>query len=80
MKTVTLISKEECHLCDVAKGVLLTTWHKFPFKLNEVKIVPGDKYFEEYKERIPVVLIDGEFAFQYRVSEKSLLQKLEAQR
>ncbi|HTY10147.1 MAG TPA: glutaredoxin family protein [Bacteroidota bacterium] len=76
MKTVTLISKEHCHLCDVAKDVLLKTRKKISFDFKEIKILPGSQEFEGYHERIPVILIDEEFAFQYKVSEKQLLDRL----
>ena len=76
MKTVTLISKKDCHLCDVAKEVLLKVQRKVPFTLDEKKIVPGDTDFETYHERVPVILINGEVAFQYKVIEAQLETKL----
>jgi len=76
VKTVTLISKENCHLCEEAKEVLLLAQRKTAFDLREKKIVPGSPEFEKYHERIPVILIDEEFAFQYRVSELLLMKIL----
>ena len=64
MKTVTFISKDDCHLCDVAKSVIVKVQKKIAFDLKEKKITPGDPEFETYHERVPVVLIDEEFAFQ----------------
>ena len=77
MKTVTLISKDDCHLCDAAKSVILNAQKKIAFDLKERKIAPGSPEFEAYHERIPVVLIDEEFAFQYKVSELQLLNILD---
>ena len=79
MKRVTLISKDDCHLCDVAKEVILSVRKKIAFELTETKIVPGEQDFKTYSERIPVILIDGKFAFQYKVSERQLLEKLKQQ-
>ena len=76
MKTVTLLSKTDCHLCEVAKEVLLKAQKSTPFTLQEKKIAPGERDFELYHERVPVILIDGQFEFQYRVSEKQLLERL----
>jgi len=76
MKNVTLISKDDCHLCEIAKGVILEAQKKISFKLMERKIVPGNEEFDDYHERVPVVLIDDEFAFQYKVSELQLLDRL----
>jgi Glutaredoxin-like domain (DUF836) len=78
VKTVTLISKDDCHLCEVAKEVLLRAQKKTSFNLREKKITPGEADFEVYHERIPVILIEGEFAFQHRVSEQELLEKLKS--
>ena len=76
MKTVTLISKDDCRLCEVAKEVLRKVQEDFTFHLEEKKIVPGSADFEQYHERVPVILIDGDFAFQYRISERQMLEKL----
>jgi Glutaredoxin-like domain (DUF836) len=76
MKTVTFISKDDCHLCDAAKSEILKARKKIGFILNERKITPGSAEFDEYHERVPVVLIDEEFAFQYKVSELQLLKIL----
>ena len=71
-----LVSKQDCHLCDRAKDVLLKVQKLHPFELKEIKIKAGDKYFERYKEQIPVVLINNEIAFLYEVSEQALISKL----
>ena len=76
MVAVELISKEECHLCDEALDVLKRVQADTAFELTIRKLREGDPDFEEYKIRFPVVLINGQFAFQYRVPEKLLRQKL----
>jgi len=76
MKTVTVISKDNCHLCDTAKNEILKAQKKIGFILIEKKITLGSPEFDTYHERVPVVLIDGEFAFQYMVSELQLLKIL----
>ena len=76
MKTVTLLSKTDCHLCEIAKGVMLKAQRSVPFEFRERKIASGDADFEKYKNHIPVILIDGEVAFQHRVSEHELIKRL----
>ncbi|MBI5217086.1 MAG: glutaredoxin family protein [Ignavibacteriae bacterium] len=76
MTVVEILSKPDCHLCDVAKAVVINVQTKYPFELREISIREGDEYFETYKERIPVIFINKEFAFQYKVSEQQLLTKL----
>jgi predicted DCC family thiol-disulfide oxidoreductase YuxK len=77
MIVVELISREECHLCDIAKDVVLKARQRHSFELKEIKIKEGDAYFDRYKEQIPVVLINKEVAFVYKVSEQALLKKLQ---
>ena len=79
MTLVELFSKEDCHLCDVMKSKLLEVQQLHSFELREIKISEGDEYFEQFKERIPVVFINKQFAFQYRVSEEALLKRLQAE-
>jgi glutaredoxin len=75
---VELFSKDDCHLCDVAKDVLINVQTKHPFELREMKLQEGDPRFEEFKERFPVVYINDEFVFQHRVSERMLIEKLQS--
>ena len=77
MILVELYSKDDCHLCDVAKDVLRKIQQKYPFELKIVKIHEGDPAYDRYKERIPVIHINGKFAFQYTVTEHDLIAKLQ---
>ena len=76
MILVEIFSKHDCHLCDVAKDSLVKIQKVYPFELRETTIIEGSKYYDEFKERIPVIYINGEFAFQYRVPEKMFIQQL----
>lgn len=76
MNVVELYSKDDCHLCDVAKEVLVKIQQKHPFELKVVKIRDGDPGYDEFKERIPVVYINGVFAFQHKVLERDLIARL----
>ncbi len=64
---VTLFSRPGCHLCDVARGVLLAQRDRTPFDLVEVDVSAEDALELEYGVRIPVVLIDGVEAFEIEV-------------
>jgi glutaredoxin len=76
MILVELYSKDDCHLCEIAKEILVNIQQVHPFELKEVKIHEGDEQYERFKERIPVVYINNEFAFQYRVPEHAFVAKL----
>ncbi len=69
---VTLFSRPGCHLCDVARGVLLAQRDRTPFDLVEVDVSTEDALELEYGMRIPVVLIDGVEAFEIEVDAERL--------
>lgn len=64
---VTLFSRPGCHLCDVARRVILAERDRTPFHLVEVDVSTQDTLELEYGIRIPVVLIDDEEAFEIEV-------------
>lgn len=76
MILVELYSKDECHLCDAAFEVLTSAQQKLPFALERIKIYDGHARYEEFKDNVPVVFINKEFAFQHRVPEQAFLARL----
>ena len=62
--TVVLYGRPGCHLCDDAREVLLRVRAEHPFEFHERDIEHDDALFAAYLERIPVVTIDGEEAFE----------------
>ena len=74
--TVTLYGKPECHLCDQAREVIERLRADQPFALEEVDITTDDDLHRRYLERIPVVSIDGEEAFELFVDEEELRRRL----
>ena len=74
--TVTLFGKPECHLCDDAREILLRVQGHHPFVLEERDITVDDTLHRAYLERIPVVTIDGEEAFELFVDEGELRRRL----
>lgn len=69
---VQLYSKKECPLCVVAREIILRVKEEIPFEFEEVDIESRDDLYEKFKEEIPVVFVNNEQAFTYRVSEKRL--------
>jgi glutaredoxin len=76
MVNITLYSKKDCHLCDIAKETLLKIQEEFPFSLTEIDIEKDENAFEKYKYLIPVLEIDGEEIFTYRINETELKRLL----
>lgn len=72
MTNITIHSKKDCHLCDIAKETLLKVRQEFPFSLTEIDIEKDKATFEKYKYLIPVIEIDGEEVFNYRIDEAEL--------
>jgi hypothetical protein len=72
MKTVTLISKDECSLCDIALEKLERIQREKQFELVVKKIEPGTPDHERYGEKIPVVLVDDIELCYYKVDERRL--------
>ena len=72
MALVTLYSKPGCHLCDEARDALLRVQRLRPFELIDVDVQSDPALLAEYGEQIPVVLLNGTFAFEYAVDEARL--------
>ena len=75
---VTIISKPDCHLCDVARDVVEHTVAELPdavadgIAVTERSILDDDELYARWWEKIPVVLIDGELHGHWRVSPERL--------
>lgn len=76
MILVEIYSKKDCHLCDVAKEVLAKVRTSIPFHLEEIMLTEGHELHENFKNDIPVVMINKEFAFKHRIPEKEFVNKL----
>ena len=77
MTVVTLYGKPGCHLCDEARSVVATVQRGRPFELREVDITADPALNRRYGERIPVVELDGEEAFEYLVEPEELRRMLD---
>ncbi|MGU3646770.1 glutaredoxin family protein [Microbacterium sp. C23T] len=83
MRTVTLIGKPDCHLCDVAREVVETVVAELPedaVDVEELSIADDPSLYATWWEKIPVVLIDGELHGHWRVSPDRLRVALTAAR
>ena len=74
---VTLVHAAGCHLCESARRVIEGVRAEVPFELEEVDITGDDELEPRYRERIPVVLVDGEEAFTYFVTPAGLRRRVE---
>jgi glutaredoxin len=77
MTLVTLYGKPGCHLCEEARGVVVAARDERGFDLEEVDVSVDPVLHARYGERIPVVTIDGEEAFEYHVDPAGLRERLD---
>ena len=82
MTALTLITKPDCHLCDVAREVIDQTLATVPdvvaerVEVTELSIVDDEELYDAWWEKIPVVLIDGALHAPWRVSSDRLAAAL----
>ncbi|MET0671912.1 MAG: glutaredoxin family protein [Microbacterium pygmaeum] len=75
MTTLTLISKPDCHLCDVARDIVEVVIADLPedrVEVQELSILDDQALYELWWEKIPVVLLDGQLHAHWRVSPDRL--------
>jgi glutaredoxin len=70
-----MYSRRTCSLCDKARAVIEAERATTPFDFREVFIDGSPELEQEYGERVPVVEIDGDEAFELRV-DSNLLRRL----
>ena len=78
MHRVVLYSRPGCHLCDVAREVVLSVRDRVDFSFQEVDIEGDDDLELEYGIRIPVVEVDGEERFEVTVDGTELARLVRA--
>jgi glutaredoxin len=71
-RTVTLIGKPGCHLCDDAREVVLRVAAETGAVVEERDITVDTALYEKYWEQVPVVLVDGEQHTFWRVDPARL--------
>jgi glutaredoxin len=76
MTHVTLYSRPGCHLCEDARAMLDRARARRAFDLEEIDIESDDALLRRYLERIPVIAVDGEEAFELLVDESALRERL----
>ena len=76
MTVVTLYGKAGCCLCDEARAEIAAVRERQPFELREVDVSLDPVLNRRFGERIPVVEIDGDEAFELGVTAADLEERL----
>lgn len=82
MPTVTVIGKPDCHLCEVAQGVVERVLDDLPegvadrVEIVKRSILDDPALHAQWWEKIPVLLIDGRLHAHWRVAPERLREAL----
>ena len=74
---IEILTKKDCCLCDDAKEIIERVLPDFPATLTMIDIESDPDLVTTYKEKIPVVRINGKEIFVYKTHEITLRKKLE---
>jgi glutaredoxin len=77
---ITIYSRPDCHLCDLAKDVVERCRKKVDFTLEVIDISQDPALFERYRDDIPVILLDDREIARHFVRERKLLELLQQAR
>ena len=75
---VTLYTRAGCCLCDDAKRVIEEARRWSTFDYEEIDIDADPELRRLYNDEVPVIAINHNKAFKYKVEMKDLLRKLAA--
>lgn len=71
---VTIYSRKNCHLCDLAKEVVESAKSEAGFDL-EIVFIDGDSDLEKlYGEEVPVTMINGHRHDYFRVNRERFIE------
>lgn len=73
---VEIYSRAGCHLCDEAKLTIERVRQRLAFGFRIIDITADPELEKQYGEEIPVVFINGQKAFKYRVDEAQFAAKV----
>lgn len=73
---LTLMTRNDCHLCDEAKEVLSRLMPEHAASLEVVDVDSKKEWSRDYGEEIPVLLINGSKASKFRLDERRLRRRL----
>jgi len=73
---IEIYTRPGCHLCDDAKEVIERVRRRYPFTLTITNIETDSALETAYGTEIPVITINGNKAFKYRVDELEFERKV----
>ena len=80
MTVVTVYSRKNCHLCDVALETLESVEAELDFEIEKIFIEGNEELTNKYGEEVPVIHIDGVHHDMFRVDLVRFRSSLEKHR
>ena len=80
MTTVTIYSRQGCHLCDDAENVLESLREELNFEIEVIDIDIDPELIKLYSDQVPVIHIDGIHHDFYKVDPLRFKSSLEKHR
>jgi glutaredoxin len=77
MAVLTLYGKPGCHLCEEARDAVRAVSAGRDVELVEVDITLDPAVERDFRERIPVLALDGEELFEFFVDQDALQERLD---
>ena len=74
---IEILTKKDCCLCDKIKEIANKGLLDYPIKLIIIGIESDPVLYKKFKERIPILKINGIESFFYKAHETSLRRKLD---
>lgn len=74
---VTFYTKAGCHLCEEARDMLDDIAAQTPYELTEIDIRSNPQTFEEYRYRIPVIIVNNNRLLEGRIEFRDLAKALQ---
>ena len=77
---VTILSREDCHLCEVVHRIALHLQSELHIETNKVSIENDRDLMERYGMKVPVILLDEVEHFEGTVTEGELRRAIKKAR
>ena len=74
---IDIYSRPGCHLCDEAKETVERVLKRYSFEVRVINIEEDPALETAFGTEIPVVFINGNKAFKYRVDEAELEKRIQ---
>ena len=73
---VELYTRKGCHLCDVAKDVILRVGMRRSFELKVIDVDTSSALQEKFGLEVPVIFVGGRKHAKYRLDEQAFEERL----